>query len=369
MGADFEGLLMVSISNVDKYRMDSLKSEWEVKSLRLFWPDIIQPEIRRALGSDPSSESIMSLGDNLRNIWFQFVQRIIDARCCLRVLGYPDSITNPDHVKEAIELFLQIENGNASENQKEAFKIEKENRSNRRDQSGLSQSGKVFECLTSWYLNILFWNTPVVVGSAGKNRVPDVLRDVTTVNVNNSECNSETDVFAFSIPDADYFSYTGIASVNEWLVPRLSKVNLTMIQTKTNWKDNVQIPMLWNLIYKDKLIYEGVRIGRNGQFLESLESFSYAFITIPSGKGSLDEICAPHERHVLRVQQMSGGNYWCASRKENVAKAIYDFPDRNFKGIILRTPSKRLWGHVQENLQKYPNMLDSFLNLNFDKMV
>ena len=109
---------MVSISDVDKYRMDILKSEWGVPSLRLFWPDIIQPEIRTALGSDPSWESIESLGKNLRDIWFQFVERIIGARSCLRVLGYRDTITDADNVKEAIELFLQIENGTASENQK-----------------------------------------------------------------------------------------------------------------------------------------------------------------------------------------------------------------------------------------------------------
>ena len=126
--------------------------------------------------------------------------------------------------------------------------------------------------------------------------------------------------------------------------------------------------MLWNLIYLDKLSESGVKIGNKGVSASAFKRFTYAFITIPSQKNFTKEF-TPGKMAVKRVQSLSGGNYWLLPTKEEVASAIHEFPLNNFSTEISKTSSGDTWGHVQKNLDDYPRLLDSFLNLNFDKMV
>ena len=68
-----------------------------------------------------------------------------------------------------------------------------------RSQSQLSTGGTAWECLVVWYLNIIFWNTNVVVAKSVKKFIPDVVRDSIACNISNISTNTESDILAYTI--------------------------------------------------------------------------------------------------------------------------------------------------------------------------
>ncbi len=298
------------ISNVDKFRVEVLKREWSIPSFRNDHPNF-KTNWEKILGQAPTNKDIERLGENLRSI--------------MKSLG------------------------------------------NDRDQGGVSRAGTVFECLVSWYLNLLFWGTPVIVG-VKHSSLPKVFTDITTVNIDGKKSSSETDLIAFSIPESHEFS--GISTeLNQHLEQRIREVDLTIIQTKTNWNENSQIPMLWNLIYNvAEFRVPNVNIGDNGFSPRSLNRMNYAFVTMPSISDARLNSYKPGSIAVKRVRTLSGGNFWCCPPKDDVAFSLHQFPTRNFDRHIAETIEGNLWGHVQKNLQEIPLLLHSFLNLSFESM-
>ena len=43
-----------------------------------------------------------------------------------------------------------------------------------------------------------------------------------------------------------------IEKINDFITFNFDKIEINVIQCKTNWNDNAQIPMLWDMIYKVK---------------------------------------------------------------------------------------------------------------------
>ena len=357
---------MVSVSDVDKYRIDVLRREWDVKSISFYW-SFYKPVIEKNLRDMQSSKSIEQLGDNFRQVMMEAGGEIIRAKKALKALGYSEKTEDSEELEEAVSFLNSLDNETATIEERQKFGEVSENS---RSQSALATVGAAMELLTSWYLNLIFWGTPVIVGKKSKQLLPSVLFDATTVKLDNKKSNSESDLFAFTIPNSDEFIYNKPKDVDEWMRAdgRIRQINLSIIQTKTSWADNAQIPMLWNLIYLDKLSESGVKIGNKGVSASAFKRFTYAFITIPSQKNFTKEF-TPGKMAVKRVQSLSGGNYWLLPTKEEVASAIHEFPLNNFSTEISKTSSGDTWGHVQKNLDDYPRLLDSFLNLNFDKMV
>ena len=299
------------ISNVDKYRMEILRREWNVKSFKEDHPHF-RTEWRKVLGNNPTSEHVKKLGENLRYI--------------MKLLG-----------------------GN-------------------RDNSAVSRAGTAFECITSWYLNLLLWGTPVIVGKKHSS-LPKVFSDITAVTIDGKRSNSETDLIAFSVPESETF-FGSSTELNRHLEQRITDVDLTIIQTKTNWNENSQIPMLWNLIYSvERFRVPGISVGSNGFIPQSLNQMTYAFVTMPSISDSKLSGYKPNSISVKRVRSLSGGNFWCCPNKDEVASALHQFPEINFARHVAETQRGNLWGHVQQNLDEVSGLLDSFLNLNFDSML
>ena len=298
------------ISTVDKFRMQLLEREWSIPSFRDDHPNF-KTNWERILGQTPTKKDIEKLGESLRSI--------------MKSLGSD------------------------------------------RAQGSVSRAGAAFECLVSWYLNLLFWGTPVIVG-VKHNSLPKVFKDITTVNIDGKKSNSETDLIAFSVPESHNFS--GISTeLNQHLEQRIREVDLTIIQTKTNWNENSQIPMLWNLIYNvAEFRIPNVNIGDNGFSPLSLNRMNYAFVTMPSISDVKLDTYKSSSIAVKRVRTLSGGNFWCCPPKDDVAFALHQFPTRNFDRHIAQTPEGNLWGHVQKNLEELPLLLNSFLNLNFENM-
>ena len=106
------------------------------------------------------------------------------------------------------------------------------------------------------------------------------------------------------------------------------EIEVHVIQCKTNWNDNAQIPMLWDMIYSAKTFRTGITIGREGYSIADIADFSYSFVTVPTVK--LAKL-TPTSVAVQRVRNISGGNYWGLATKSGVASSIKEMLDRNLK--------------------------------------
>jgi hypothetical protein len=119
-----------------------------------------------------------------------------------------------------------------------------------------------------------------------------------------------------------------IEKADEIISESFDQTGLVNFQCKTNWNDNAQVPMLWNMLYnqarKGAVIPNGFSIGRNGFNLKNLGAFGYSFVTVPTQKkgpagyktSGLD---------VLRVKTMSAGNYWGHPTRSGVCFSIREF--------------------------------------------
>lgn len=119
-----------------------------------------------------------------------------------------------------------------------------------------------------------------------------------------------------------------LASASELLEESFDKVGLVNFQCKTNWNDNAQIPMLWNMLYnqarKGAVIPNGFSIGRNGYSLKNLGFFGYAFATVPTQKKGPHGY-KPENLDVMRVKTMSAGNYWGHPTRNGVCFSLGEF--------------------------------------------
>lgn len=113
----------------------------------------------------------------------------------------------------------------------------------------------------------------------------------------------------------------------------IKHVELAIIQCKTNWNDNAQIPMLWDMIYKAKDFKDlNIKVGSNGFSIDSMKDFSYAFATVPTNrKINKENIYKTSSTSVLRVSKLSGGNYWGYPSESGIAMNLNEFPDKVFK--------------------------------------
>lgn len=239
-----------------------------------------------------------------------------------------------------------------------------------RSQSGVSSAGTTWEALVCWYLNLCLINTRVIVIKQKKSNVPTPISDALTVLYGSSASNTEADLIAIVFPEKDEYT-SEIEDLNNFdifnsinlfnkrskkfnyleplniLVDRDSnEINLNVIQCKTNWNDNAQIPMLWDMIYRAKGFHDNnITVGQNTYSLDSFNKFSYSFVTVPTVK--LPKI-KPNSICVKRVITLSGGNYWGHPTKNNVANSIKEIFTRNFSSGINPNIRTTLNNSLQE---------------------
>jgi hypothetical protein len=227
-----------------------------------------------------------------------------------------------------------------------------------RDNAAVSQGGTAWEGLICWYMNLVFWGTDVVVVRPHSKFVPTVVSDALSVTIQNVSTNTESDLIAFSIPSGLSSGSSDLKTINQLLTTNLSSVSACVIQCKTNWNDNSQIPMLWDLIYNStNFRVSNVSIGKNGVSPASFKRFAYSFVTVPTSRGSFETNSLP----VLRVRGLSGGNYWGHPTKPGVARAVSDFFTSNFAVSF----SGGVQQHIQSNLTRDPNLINKFTSLSF----
>lgn len=204
--------------------------------------------------------------------------------------------------------------------------------SNTRDQSGLSGGGAAWETLICWYLNLCLCNSRTVVVKFKNELVPEVVRDALAVSYGNSRTNTESDLVALSFPE-DIDNLTGdysLKKLNKICETYIDKIGLCNIQCKTNWNDNAQIPMLWDIVYQTtEFATHNISVGANNRKLTHFRKFRYCFVTVPSQK-NIERSYKPDSTSVKRVKNISGGNYWGLPSKEGVAMSIKEMLSRIF---------------------------------------
>ena len=238
--------------------------------------------------------------------------------------------------------------------------IFKTNSSKARGQGDLSGGGNAWECFIVWYLNLIYWETPVIITRTNKKFVPQCIRDVLTVTISNNQTNTESDILLFSIPDHQLLnsSEVSIEALNNHLSSRLRDVDIFNLQCKTNWNDNSQIPMLWDMIYNSKSNLPNVSVGINGVNPNSVKSFKYGFATVPSNKLSNFK---PTSLCVLRVKNLTGGNYWGHPTKSSIASSLKELPNRNYTQVF----QGGIAAHINNQISLNNNLLKNFLDLSW----
>ena len=212
---------------VDQFRLQTLDTMSKVKAFSESWA-IWRPAVHNLCSLTPTAEQIFSLGNHL------------------------SSIFQSNHIAD-------------------------------RGQSGVSVAGKAWECLIVWYLNLVFWGTNVVAITPLKKHTPKILLNGLAITISNHATNSESDIIVFSIPDGDVIDKLSLAEINKRIDNKILDTFVTVVQCKTSWADNAQIPMLWDLIYNSTgNRIPNVHVGREGVSPTSFGKFSYAFVTVPT---------------------------------------------------------------------------------------
>lgn len=224
-----------------------------------------------------------------------------------------------------------------------------------RTQSTISSGGAVWESLICWFLNLCTTNRNTFVIKHNKDLIPKPIADAITVNYGNFKSNTESDLIAITFPDKPEYkidkynikiknSNNEIINMNSKKYPYLDIINaltdrdfedieIHIIQCKTNWNDNAQIPMLWDAVYAANKFKNNITVGTNNYSIQDIKKFTYSFVTVPTNKLEKNgkETYKISSTAVLRVTNLSGGNYWGLPSKTGIAKSVKELIETNLK--------------------------------------
>jgi hypothetical protein len=221
-----------------------------------------------------------------------------------------------------------------------------------RDQSSLSGGGAAWEALVCWYLNLVFVGTRAIAFKQNKALVPRCIYDAATVTYGSHPTNTESDISVIVVPGGVQMpavSTSGLDTYEALVRQDFSNVTLGIIQCKTNWNDNAQIPMLWDMVYRaDYPKGTGVVIGRNGYSVRHLD-FSYSFVVVPSQKSEIVAGSVP----TIRVNALSGGNYWGQPTKRGVALGLPEIFMRNFGSAFEQNVQDTIKNAIHKKIGPY----------------
>lgn len=227
------------------------------------------------------------------------------------------------------------------------------NTSAARSQSDVSGGGANWEALVCWYLNLCLIGRRTVVIKHHKSLIPTPISNAITVNYGTFPSNTESDLIAITFPDLPEYSidkddirirdmngnsvltrkttrsaYNLLPVLDALCARDFGNIEIHIIQCKTNWNDNAQIPMLWDAVYSATTFRNGITIGLDGFSITDCARFTYSFVTVPTVK--LEKIKADSVA-VLRVRNLSGGNYWGLSSHIGIANSVKEMLERNLK--------------------------------------
>lgn len=225
-----------------------------------------------------------------------------------------------------------------------------------RGQSQVSGGGYGWEGLVCWYLNLCLSGSRAVAIKKVSD-MPEPLRDSISVNYGSFKSNTESDITVVVFPDQPEFLNDKItnsildAAGNlisntksngkfnaAKILDRLAEIHfdqfqIGVIQCKTNWNDNAQIPMLWSMIYQASFTNSSISIGRNGYSIQQIP-FTYSFCTVPTNNLSGYNTTSTS---VQRVRNLTGGNFWGRNTLSGVSSSLKEIFNRNFQSAFSGT--------------------------------
>jgi len=237
-----------------------------------------------------------------------------------------------------------------------------------RGQGTLSAGGSCWEGLVCWYLNLCLMGSRTVVIKHSKKLIPPCIADAITVNYGSFVSNTESDLVAISFPNLnDYFQpienfscngkFQYVDTINRLCTRDFDKLEVGIVQCKTNWNDNAQIPMLWEIVYSSTgFSNRNISIGRNGFCMKDFKKFFYSFVTVPSNSLNYTTANLP----VKRVYNLTGGNYWGRPTSSGVAQSIKEIFNRNFGTSWVNGSQKK---DVESQLANKADLM--YFNLTF----
>ncbi len=226
-------------------------------------------------------------------------------------------------------------------------------------QSMKSQAGVVFESLITWYCNLCLAGTRSVVIKSKKSLVPEPFFDAITADYGDITESSEADLICLTFPDKKVFTEdvekVKKSELEKLVIDNFNSFELGVISCKTPWNDFSVIPQHWDLVYSlaidnnDALKSKGIKIGIKGKHITDFKKFFYAFVTLPSQD---PKKIKAKGMPVVRLRQLSGGNYWCLPNKSNYAKSIKEI-FQNFSSVT---------GNRNEHLIKIQEIIPKLSN-------
>ena len=264
---------MNGASLVELLRKQAIEALFQSSSVSQNWP-VWGREIRKIIGPEPSAQSILEIGDHLREV---FQKTGVSGR----------------------------------------------------SQGDLSSGGTGWETLVCWYINLCCAGTRVVA-IRKKSLLPKPILDAITVKYANAACSSESDITVLVFPDIAEYTQddpSWLTRGGKIVAGRLqtsvennfAAFEVGIIQCKTNWNDNAQVPMLWDIIYTSGGIpSKQITVGQNNFSIKNVP-FTYSFVTAPTNQ--LDNF-KNTSTCVGRVRKLSGGNYWGLPSKNGVANSL-----------------------------------------------
>lgn len=278
---------------VEKLREEAVKKLFATNGFATAWP--VWQNVILTKASTPTPKQLLNLGDNLRDIFYST------------------------------------------------------NTSSARSQSDVSGGGANWEALVCWYLNLCSIGRRTVVIKHNKALIPTPISNAITVNYGNFISNTESDLIAITFPDKSEYNidknsisindedgqpvslytrstYNFLDVLNALVARDFSDIEIHIIQCKTNWNDNAQIPMLWDMIYSSTAFRADITIGREGYKINNARLFSYAFATVPTVR---PEKITRSSVAVSRVRNLSGGNYWGKPSEDGIASSVKEMLNRN----------------------------------------
>ena len=304
---------------VEKLREESVKRLFNLSKFKKVWPKW-QNCIHSITGSPVTENQIFNLGDHLKEIF--------------------------SSTKDDVDKSTDVDE----------------------EQSKNASSGAIWEALVCWYVNICNIGRRTVCIKPNKDLLPQPIKNSLAVSYGNFLSNSESDLIAITFPEKSEYvidkndisicdeygrsinlivrdKYNYLQVLKALVARDFSNTEIHVIQCKTNWKDNAQTPMLWDLIYSSKIDNANITIGQEGFNIKYAKKFTYAFATIPTNKvGELKETST----QVLRVRNLSGGVFWGLPSKNGIAQSIKEMLNRN----LSNGSSKPHFETIKENIPK-----------------
>lgn len=291
---------------VEHLRELSINRLFNIPSFQTAWNQSWRQEINNQIGNLPTVNSVLGIGDELRNI---FRTTAVQGR----------------------------------------------------DQGILAAGGATWEALVCWYMNLCQIGSRSVTIKFTKELIPQCLIDAITVMYGNFPSNTESDLMTIIFPDIDevrnILPNTSIEHFEEFKLnldqivqTNFNDIRLGIIQCKTNWNDNAQIPMLWDMIYNVRQFRSpNISVGTNGFSIQDLAEFTYSFVTVPSQ--NIDY--RPNTTPVNRVSSLTGGNFWGQPTVHNVALSLREIFNRNFSAGQYQGLRQDLGNEIQNLTTNY----------------